>query len=130
MAGARVSRDHRVEVESFFYSVAHAVVHAEVDLRVTARMIENFHAGSASACTSAATAAPGTDPAHMPSSHRCHAESSPIRFRRWAAKVGLTRNNSSSQRWRASRHGGRQKRFGGAAVQPHQPARPRLLPLR
>jgi transposase len=30
----------------------------------------------------------GTDPDHMPSSHRRYAEWTPDRFRRWAGKIG------------------------------------------
>ena len=87
--GARVNLDHRVEVESFFYSVAHAVVHAEVDLRVTARMIEIFHRGQRvglhERCYGGARH--GTDPTHMPSSHRRYAEWTPERLQRFSERI-------------------------------------------
>ena len=87
---ARVSIDYHIEVESFFYSVPHALIHAEVDVRVTARMIEIFHRGQRVGLHERRYMGRrhGTDPEHMPSSHRRYAEWTPDRFRRWAAKIG------------------------------------------
>jgi hypothetical protein len=87
---ARVSLDYHIEVHDFLYSVPHALIRAEVDLRVTARTVEIFHRGQRVGAHQRRYmgARHGTDPAHMPSSHRRYAEWSPDRFRRWAAKIG------------------------------------------
>ena len=82
--------DYHIEVEGFFYSVPHALIHAEVDVRVSARMIEIFHRGQRVGLHERRYMGRrhGTDPEHMPSSHRRYAEWTPDRFRRWAAKIG------------------------------------------
>ena len=87
---ARVNIDYHIEVEGFFYSVPHALIHAEVDVRVSARMIEIFHRGQRVGLHERRYMGRrhGTDPEHMPSSHRRYAEWTPDRFRRWAAKIG------------------------------------------
>jgi transposase len=87
---ARVNIDYHVEIEGFFYSVPHALIHAEVDLRVTARMIEMFYRGRRVAVHERRYGGPrhGTDPEHMPSSHRRYADWTPDRFRRWGARIG------------------------------------------
>ncbi|OMQ41718.1 IS21 family transposase [Ensifer sp. 1H6] len=87
---ARVSTDYHVEFQSFFYSVPHALIRQQVDIRATARMIEIFHRGKRVAVHQRRYGGPryGTDPAHMPSSHRRYAEWTPERFRRWGASIG------------------------------------------
>lgn len=87
---ARVSTDYHVECKSFFYSVPHALIRQQVDIRATARMIEIFHRGKRVALHQRRYGGPryGTDPAHMPSSHRRYAEWTPDRFRRWGATIG------------------------------------------
>ncbi len=87
---ARVNLDYHIEVHDFLYSVPHALIRAEVEVRATARMIEVFHRGQRVAAHQRRYAGRkhGTDPEHMPSSHRRYAEWSPERFRRWAAKIG------------------------------------------
>ena len=87
---ARVSTDYHVEFQSFFYSVPHALIRQQVDIRATARMIEIFHRGKRIAVHQRRYGGPryGTDPAHMPSSHRRYAEWTPERFRRWGASIG------------------------------------------
>jgi transposase len=87
---ARVSLDYHIEVEGFFYSVPHALIHAEVEARATARMIEIFYRGQRVGLHERryAGARHGTDPEHMPSSHRRYADWTPDRFRRWAARIG------------------------------------------
>ncbi|SCB50976.1 Transposase [Rhizobium lusitanum] len=86
----RVSTDYHVEFKSFFYSVPHALIRQQVDLRATARTIEIFHRGKRIAVHQRRYGGPrhGTDPDHMPSSHRRYAEWTPDRFRRWAASIG------------------------------------------
>lgn len=87
---ARVSIDYHIEIDGFFYSVPHALIHAEVDVRATARMIEIFHRGQRVGLHErrATGRRHGTDPEHMPSSHRRYAAWTPDRFRRWAAQIG------------------------------------------
>ncbi|MET3595069.1 hypothetical protein ABID26_004481 [Mesorhizobium shonense] len=75
---------------TFFYSVPHALIRQQVDLRATARTIEIFHRGKRVAVHHRRYGGlrHGTDPDHMPSSHRRYAEWTPERFRRWAASIG------------------------------------------
>jgi len=87
---ARVGLDYHIEVHDFLYSVPHALIREEVDVRSTARAVEIFHRGQRVAVHQRRYLGRrhGTDPDHMPSSHRRYAEWTPDRFRRWAAKVG------------------------------------------
>jgi len=87
---ARVNLDYHVEVHDFLYSVPHALIRAEVDVRVTARTVEIFHRGQRVGAHQRRYMGRkhGTNPEHMPSSHRRYAEWTPDRFRRWAAKIG------------------------------------------
>lgn len=87
---ARVSLDYHVEVGGFLYSVPHTLIRAQVDVRATARTIEVFHRGTRVAAHQRRHGGRrhGTDPDHMPSSHRRYAEWSPERFRRWARSIG------------------------------------------
>jgi transposase len=87
---ARVGLDYHVEVEGFFYSVPHTFIRAEVDARITARTVEVFHRGRRIAAHERRYGGRrhGTDPEHMPSSHRRYAEWTPDRFRRWARNIG------------------------------------------
>ncbi|KAB1108635.1 IS21 family transposase [Neorhizobium galegae] len=86
----RVSTDYHVEFKTFLYSVPHSLIRQQVDLRATARTIEIFHRGKRIAVHQRRYGGPrhGTDPDHMPSSHRRYAEWTPDRFRRWAASIG------------------------------------------
>ena len=87
---ARVSLDYHIEYESFFYSVPHSLIREQVDVRATDRTIEIFHRGKRVAAHQRRYGGRrhGTDPDHMPSSHRRYAEWTPERFRRWAASIG------------------------------------------
>jgi transposase len=87
---ARVSIDYHIEIDGFFYSVPHALIRAEVDVRATARIIEIFYRGQRVSLHErrAMGRRHGTDPEHMPSSHRRYAAWTPDRFRRWAAQIG------------------------------------------
>ncbi|MGN7712643.1 IS21 family transposase [Agrobacterium radiobacter] len=86
----RVSTDYHVEYKTFLYSVPHALIRQQVDLRATARSVEVFHRGKRVAAHQRryGGARHGTDPEHMPSSHRRYAEWTPDRFRRWGASIG------------------------------------------
>jgi transposase len=70
--------------------VPHTLIRAEVDIRVTARTVEVFHRGLRVAAHARRYGGRrhGTDPDHMPSSHRRYAEWTPDRFRRWARTIG------------------------------------------
>ena len=87
---ARVGPDYHVEVEKFFYSVPHALIRAKVDVRLTGKTVEIFHKGRRIACHQRRYGGRrhGTDPDHMPSSHRRYADWSPARFKRWARHFG------------------------------------------
>jgi hypothetical protein len=87
---ARVNLDYHIEVHDFLYSVPHALTRAEVEVRVTARTVEIFHRGQRVAAHQRRYMGlrHGTDPEHMPSSHRRYAEWTPERFRRWAGTIG------------------------------------------
>ena len=87
---ARVNLDYHIEVHDFLYSVPHMLLRAEVDVRITARAVEIFHRGQRVGAHQRRYLGPkhGTDPDHMPSSHRRYAEWTPDRFRRWAGKIG------------------------------------------
>ncbi|WP_430695002.1 Mu transposase domain-containing protein [Mesorhizobium montanum] len=67
-----------------------SLIRQQVDLRATARTIEILHRGKRIAVHQRRYGGRrhGTDPDHMPSSHRRYAEWTPDRFRRWAASVG------------------------------------------
>src|SRR5271169_2950197 len=87
---ARVNLDYHIEVHDFLYSVPHALIRAEVEVRIDARTVEIFHRGKRVAAHQRRYMGRkhGTDPDHMPSSHRHYAEWTPDRFRRWAGKIG------------------------------------------
>src|SRR5271154_2258726 len=87
---ARVNLDYHIEVHEFLYSVPHALIRAEVEVRVTARIVEVIHRGRRVAVHQRRYMGRkhGTDPDHMPSSHRRYAEWTPDRFRHWAGKIG------------------------------------------
>jgi transposase len=87
---ARVSTDYHVEFERYFYSVPHTLIRQQVDVRATSRTIEVFFRGKRVAAHQRRYGGSryGTDPDHMPSSHRRYAEWSPERFQRWGATIG------------------------------------------
>jgi len=87
---ARVNLDYHIEVHDFLYSVPHSLIRAEVEARVTARTVEIFHRGQRVAVHERRYTGrkQGTNPEHMPSSHRRYAEWTPERFRRWAGTIG------------------------------------------
>ena len=87
---ARVATDYHVEFKTFFYSVPHDLIRQQVDIRATQKMIEIFRRGKRIAAHQRRYGGRcyGTNPDHMPSSHRWYAEWSPERFRKWAASIG------------------------------------------
>ena len=87
---ARVGIDYHVEVLGFFYSVPHALIREQVDTRATAHTVEVFHRGKRVAAHARRYNGPrhGTQPEHMPSAHRRHAEWTPERLQRQAREIG------------------------------------------
>ena len=87
---ARVSIDYHVEVDGHYYSVPHALVKKQVDVRASATTIECFVGGRrvASHVRSPKRGAHSTDAAHMPASHRAHAQWSPGRLLNWGLSIG------------------------------------------
>lgn len=88
--GLKVNIDYHVEANRHYYSVPYQLVGARVDVRTTATTVEVFHA-SRRVASHLRDDTPGrhsTDPAHMPESHRRHAEWSPSRIVAWATKTG------------------------------------------
>jgi transposase len=88
--GLKVNIDYHVEFAHHYYSVPYSLVGARVDVRTTANTVEVFHA-SRRVASHLRDDTPGrhsTDPAHMPVSHRRHAEWSPSRIVAWAETTG------------------------------------------
>ena len=87
---ARVGIDYHVEVEGFLYSVPHTLIREQVDTRATIRTIEVFHRGKRIAAHARRYGGPrhGTEPDHMPNTHRQYAEWSSDRFQRNGRDIG------------------------------------------
>jgi transposase len=79
MAARAGNLDYHIEAHDFLYSVPHALIRAEVDVRITARTVEIFHRGQRVGVHQRRYLGRkhGTDPDHMPSSHRRYAEWTP-----------------------------------------------------
>ena len=88
--GLKVNIDYHVEADGHYYSVPHQLVGQRVDVRLTTTAVEVFHRSRrvASHLRSYLRGRHTTDPAHMPDSHRRHAEWTPSRIVDWAAKTG------------------------------------------
>lgn len=86
----RVNIDYHVLVDHHLYSVPYGLVHEAVEARRTAETVEVYHRQKRVASHRRSYVKGGftTDPAHMPSSHRAHAEWTPSRILSWAEKVG------------------------------------------
>ena len=88
---AKVGLDYHIEVrkEQHFYSVPYRLVGEHVDVRTSAAVVEVFHRHRRVASHPRRfTSGYSTDPAHMPESHRRHAEWTPGRIVAWAQKTG------------------------------------------
>jgi len=88
--GAKVNIDYHVEVDRRWYSVPYQLVGQHCDTRVTVAVVEVFHRGKrvASHRRSRGQSRFTTEPAHMPESHRRHAEWTPSRIVAWAERSG------------------------------------------
>lgn len=84
-----VNIDYHVEFDHRFYSVPYQLVRQRLDLRATQGTIEVFRATRRVASHARQHGARRyvTDPAHMPASHRAHAEWTPSRLIAWAGTV-------------------------------------------
>jgi len=86
----RVQINYHVQVDGHFYSVPYTLVGEELDARYTATTVECLYRGNrvASHVRSGVRNGYTTLAAHMPESHRSHAEWTPERLVRWAARSG------------------------------------------
>lgn len=82
--------DYHLDIEGHYYSVPHDMRDEKFDARVSTGVVEIWLRGKrvVSHQQSHKKGRHTTDPAHMPASHRAHAEWSPSRLIRWATKVG------------------------------------------
>ena len=88
--GLKVNIDYHIEADGHYYSVPYQLVGARVDVRSTTTVVEVFHKARrvASHLRSYLRGRHTTDPAHMPESHRRHAEWTPSRILSWAERTG------------------------------------------
>jgi transposase len=88
--GLKVNIDYHIEADSHYYSVPYQLVGQRVDVRLAATTVEVFHASRRVASHVRRHLKGGytTDAAHMPESHRRHAEWSPSRIIAWAQRTG------------------------------------------
>lgn len=89
---AKVNIDYHIEqrADRHYYSVPYRLVGETVEIRVSARTVEVFHRHRRVA-SHVRSYTPGftTDPAHMPESHRRHAQWTPSRIISWAKATGV-----------------------------------------
>jgi transposase len=87
----RVNIDYHVAVEHNYYSVPYQLVGELLEARFTPTIVEVYLKDKrvASHRRLAGRGQVSTQTAHMPSSHRAHAEWTPSRLVRWAEKTGL-----------------------------------------
>ena len=86
----RVNIDYHVEVDHNYYSVPYQLIHERVEARFTHSTVEIFFKSRriASHVRLWGRGKASTQPEHMPSSHRAHAEWTPSRLVGWAEKTG------------------------------------------
>jgi transposase len=87
---ATVNIDYHVDVEHHYYSVPYQLVGQVVEVRLSAATVEMFFSSRrvASHRRSFTKWSHSTHPAHMPESHRRHAQWTPSRIISWADKTG------------------------------------------
>jgi transposase len=85
-----VNIDYHVEVEHHYYSVQHPLLGEKVEARWTNSTVAIYYKGKriTSHRRSYVRGGHTTKAEHMPRSHRAHAEWTPSRLIRWAAKTG------------------------------------------
>lgn len=103
---AKVNIDYHVDVKGHLYSVPYALVGTRLDVRYGADSVEAFHKGRLVAAHPRKHPVGGftTTPAHMPASHRRHAEWSPSRLINWARKIGPSCGQLVEQILHSRRH--------------------------
>lgn len=84
----KVSIDYHVEVNGHYYSVPHRLVGKRVDIRAATIEVFFEHQRVASHVRDDRAGRHSTEAAHMPESHRRHADWSPSRIISWAARTG------------------------------------------
>lgn len=90
---ATVHIDYHVDAgDGHFYSVPYRHVRQRVEVRMTAKTVEVFkgHVRIASHAREYTRRRYVTDPAHMPASHRAHAEWTPERLVSWAGSISAS----------------------------------------
>lgn len=104
--GVKVNIDYHVEFDRHYYSVPYQLVGQRVDVRATAGALEVFHSAKrvASHLRSYVSGRHTTDPAHMPESHRRHAEWTPSRIIAWAERTGPNTAALAQEIMAARRH--------------------------
>jgi transposase len=82
--------DYHIDVDRHYYSVPYQLVGKRLDVRTSASTVEVFFKSKrvASHLRSSRRGGFTTTPAHMPESHRRHAEWTPGRMIAWAEKTG------------------------------------------
>ena len=87
---AKVGIDYHIEVAAHRYSVPFHLIGEKVEVFLDERTAEIYHKGERVALHVRSHVRGGfsTTPEHMPSSHRAHAEWTPERMEKWAAKTG------------------------------------------
>ncbi len=87
---ATVYIDYHIELDGHYYSVPHSLVGQKVESHASAATVSFVHRGNVVACHVRSTVRGKftTNPAHMPRSHREHAQWSPGRFLNWGAQIG------------------------------------------
>ena len=88
--GLKVNIDYHIDIDGHYYSVPYQLVGQRVDVRTSTRTVEVFHKARrvASHLLDRRRGKHTTDPAHMPESHRRHAEWTPSRIVAWAGRTG------------------------------------------
>lgn len=88
--GLKVNIDYHVDVDRHYYSVPYQLVGSRVDVRIGTRTVEIFSKSRrvASHLLERRQGGHSTEAAHMPESHRRHAEWTPSRIVEWAGRTG------------------------------------------
>jgi transposase len=88
--GVKVNIDYHIDADRHYYSVPYQLVGQRVDVRSSALTVEIYYSARrvASHLRSFVPGRHTTDAAHMPDSHRRHAQWTPSRIIAWAEKTG------------------------------------------
>src|SRR5947207_5143942 len=89
-AKAKINIDYHFVFDNHYYSVPYKYIHQPVEIRAESKTIECFYQGQriATHLRSFMKYKYTTLQEHMPEAHKVHAEWTPERMRRWAAKIG------------------------------------------